>query len=747
MTCVNLDVGSEFAGYVIERLLGAGGMGEVYLATHPRLPRHDALKVLAPQFSSDPHYRARFEREAELAAALRHPAIVPVHDRGEHNGRLWIAMAFVDGEDLADRLRAHGPFPANQVRLVASTVAGALDRANARGLVHRDVKPANILRSKDGDILLTDFGIARSTSVDAALTSTGTAVGTVDFASPEQLQGLNVDGRSDQYSLACTVFALLTGRAPFAASSAARVIASQLNDPLPSVRAVRPDLAPAVDDVLQRATAKNSAARFTTSAEFAAALDQALAQAPRAASPTLPPISSPPQAFVHAPGAMAAGSPKRRRSGRRMALVVGAIIATLIVVAGGVWFALPDTLKAGQGDFVQEPTDAARALELPEVTPALASLETEPTAGAWRYAPPGVDQTYGVRVVGAVGDMVLVGRDGALDIVDTSTAKLLRTARISGDDAPTDCGINSSGAWAACRVGYNGRIVIVDLARAAVTGSTSAPGSSMSYAVVGDSVVMSTGSGDDYSVTVVNSRGGTVWERESTKKVILGGSVVAVTPAPNGDAFFKAETIAVRVSDGKDLARVAKPDDKYVEEPRLTPYASGFVLGDHFYNNDGKQLAAIPGGWQPIYVAQGSVLTVPAPALPMMANLDKQIGVIDPANGEVLWSRELDGAYSAHAKASGRGVIIDNMSSGENDARRFAWYDLATGVGASRTIASLYDTLGSDGTRIAVSGDKGITVFGPDSDAELWSLPLDELVGGSVVNAGGHLYRGGQRVL
>ncbi|SED54143.1 serine/threonine protein kinase [Gordonia malaquae] len=746
MTCVNLDVGSEFAGYAIERLLGSGGMGEVYLAAHPRLPRHDALKVLAPQFSSDPHYRARFEREAELAASLRHPAIVPVHDRGEYDGRLWIAMAFVDGEDLADRLRTHGPFTANQVRLVTRTVADALDRANARGLVHRDVKPANILRSTDGDVLLTDFGIARSESADVGLTSTGTAVGTVDFASPEQLQGLQVDGRSDQYSLACTAFALLTGRAPFAASSAARVISSQLNDPLPSVRTARPDLAPAVDAVLQRATAKNPAARFATSAEFAAALDHALAQTPPAASPTLPPVPSPPS-FVHAPPTMIAGPQHRPRSGRRIAVIVGAVVAILVVVAGGIWFALPDSLKASQGDYVQEPTDSARALDLPDVTPPLASLETEPTAGAWRYAPPGIDQNYGVRVVGAVGDTVLVGRDGALDIVDASTAKLLRTARISGDDAPTDCGVNGSGAWAACRVGYHGRIVIVDLARAAVTGSVTALGSSTSYAVVGDSVVMSTGSGDDYTVTVVNNRGDTVWERDSTKNVILGGSVVAVAPASNGDAFFKAETIAIRVSDGRELTRVSKPDDKYAEDPQLTPYASGFVLGDHFYTNDGKRLAAIPGDWRPLYVAQGNALTVPAPALPVMANLDKQVGVIDPASGDVLWSRKLDGAYSAHAKASGRGVIIDNMSGDENDARRFAWYDLATGVGASRVIASLYDTLGSDGTRIAVSGEQGITVFGPESDGALWNLPLDDAVGGSVVNAGGHLYRGGQRLI
>jgi serine/threonine protein kinase len=142
-----LESGTRFAGYVIERALGAGGMGEVYVARHPRLPRSDALKVLAPQLGSDPQFRARFEREADLATSLSHPAIVKVHDRGESEGRLWIAMELVDGVDLARRLREKGPFPAPEVASVVTMIADALDRAAGRGLVHRDVKPANILLS------------------------------------------------------------------------------------------------------------------------------------------------------------------------------------------------------------------------------------------------------------------------------------------------------------------------------------------------------------------------------------------------------------------------------------------------------------------------------------------------------------------------------------------------------------------------------------------------------------------------
>lgn len=739
-----MEPGTEFAGYLIERRLGAGGMGEVYLARHPRLPRHDAVKVLAPQLSADPAYRARFEREAELAASLRHPAIVAVHDRGEADGRLWIAMAYVEGTDLAQRVASSGPLAANQVSFVVSSVADALDRANRSGLVHRDVKPANILLSVDGDVLLTDFGIARSQVPDSALTATGIAVGTLDFGSPEQLQGLSIDGRSDQYSLACTAFALLTGGAPFADSSAARVISKQLNEPLPSVRGRRPDVLPAVDAVLARATAKNPDQRYATSSEFAAALGEALAQRPVPLDqPTPQPYA--PTALTPPPATPAmAQTPHKRRT----LLISGVAVAVVVAVVAGLWFGVSKLWPASDGEYVQEPTDAARALDLPEITPLLPSLAAKPTASTWRYQAPGGDRY--VRVAGASGDVVFVGREGVLDIVDAKTATLRRTVRLGGDDTPRECAAGPESAWAVCSLGSYGQLVFVDVERGVRIGSADASGSaSDSFAVVGDVVVRSGGSGESFTVDALDRRGKHLWSRESTKSVRLGGPVIGVVP-PRGDgAFTKEEVIAVRVADGREVARVPVPDDQYSIAPDLAPYASGFLLDGHFYDTDGKQLATLPGDWSPLYVSQGTSLTTPAPALPLVADLDKNVGVVDPETGEVLWSRRLDGAYSAHVTAAGGSAFVDNMASPDDDSdlRRFAWFDVATGNGASASGYDVYSLLGTDGTRVAVTASDGIRVYGPDQPTPLWTFGSGDDLGTDFVAACGHVYLRGERIL
>lgn len=275
-----LEPGSVFAGYTIERLLGVGGMGEVYVARHPRLPRSDAIKVLGAQFTRDESYRRRFEREADLAASLSHPGIVSVHDRGEFDGRLWISLALIDGVDVSALLAsAPGGLPNAEVARAITEVADALDYAGARGLVHRDVKPANILLARTGHFLLTDFGIARMGPESSDLTGTGMTIGTIAYASPEQMQGLPVEPRSDQYALAATAFHLLTGAQPFTGTSPVAVIMAHAQQPVPTVRERRPDLAPQVDAVFARAMAKSPQERFTTSKEFAAALGHALSLA------------------------------------------------------------------------------------------------------------------------------------------------------------------------------------------------------------------------------------------------------------------------------------------------------------------------------------------------------------------------------------------------------------------------------------------------------------------------------------
>lgn len=271
-----LAEGETFADYTILRLLGAGGMGEVYLAQHPRLPRHDALKVLPASVSSDAEYRARFEREADIAATLWHPHIVGVHDRGEFDGQLWIAMDYVDGNDAGDLLtKFPNGLPQREVLNIVSAVAEALDYAHQRHLLHRDVKPANILVSKqetgEERIVLADFGIARWDDDASGLTQTNMTVGTVSYAAPEQLMGRELDGRADQYALAATAYHLLTGTPPFPHSNPAVVISQHLSAMPPSLADHRPELAN-LDAALRKALSKDPAERFDRCVDFARAL-------------------------------------------------------------------------------------------------------------------------------------------------------------------------------------------------------------------------------------------------------------------------------------------------------------------------------------------------------------------------------------------------------------------------------------------------------------------------------------------
>ncbi|WP_240748647.1 serine/threonine-protein kinase [Mycobacterium paragordonae] len=271
---LTLTTGQIFAGFRIIRVLGAGGMGTVYLAAHPRLPRENALKVLPAQWGGDPVYRARFEREAELAANLSHPHIVQVHDRGEHDGQLWLSMDYVAGTDAARLLRGRfsGGMPLAEVVRIIGAVASALDHAHQRGLLHRDVKPANILLEDDGPqprgVFLADFGIARRIDDVIGLTSTNMTVGTVNYSAPEQLRGEPVDGRADQYALACTAFHLLTGAPPYDDANSAVVISRHVGAPPPAIGALRPELA-GLDWVFATAMAKDPAHRFGSCQEFA----------------------------------------------------------------------------------------------------------------------------------------------------------------------------------------------------------------------------------------------------------------------------------------------------------------------------------------------------------------------------------------------------------------------------------------------------------------------------------------------
>ena len=306
----------RFAGFRIERELGRGGMGVVYLAEHVHLGRRVALKFLGPGLSESGDFRERFVRESRVAASLHHPNIVTVYDAGEAEGRLYIAMQYVDGTDLSTLLASEGPLAPPRAVDIVSQVAGALDAAHAEGLVHRDVKPANVLM-RGQHAYLTDFGLTKRTTSATSLTQTGQFVGTAQYMAPEQILGEPVDGRADIYALGCILYHCLTGAPPFERDNSVAVIYAHLNDPPPAATAARPELPAAIDDVIARAMAKSPDDRYSTGAELAAAARAALepgaAAAPRPAPPAAAETAAPPTAATAASPAAAT----RRVSDRR----------------------------------------------------------------------------------------------------------------------------------------------------------------------------------------------------------------------------------------------------------------------------------------------------------------------------------------------------------------------------------------------------------------------------------------------
>jgi hypothetical protein len=261
-----LAPGSDFGDWRIDRLIGRGGMGVVYLATDRRLNRPVAIKLIAEDRASDPAFRERFEREAQLTAAIDHPNVIPVYSAGEIDDQLYLATRFVDGTDLQECLRREGPLHPQRAAEVVQQVAEALDAAHAAGLVHRDVKPANVLLS-GRHAYLSDFGLTRSVESTAQLTDTDERLGTVDFMSPEQLRGQRVDARSDVYALGCLLFTALTGRPPFHRGTAAATITAHLESPPPraSDHAGVPD---EFDVVIGRALEKDPERRYPSAGDL-----------------------------------------------------------------------------------------------------------------------------------------------------------------------------------------------------------------------------------------------------------------------------------------------------------------------------------------------------------------------------------------------------------------------------------------------------------------------------------------------
>jgi Protein kinase domain len=361
---IDLGEGDEFAGYRIERALGRGGMGILYLALEPGLERRVALKLIVPEAAADEVFSRRFAEESRIAAAIEHPNVVPIYAAGEEGGVPYIAMRYVSGSDLGRRLAREGRLrPEVAVRLIAQ-VGNGLDAIHAAGLVHRDVKPANVLLSGATDedhAYITDFGVAREIATESGLTQTGRFVGTLDYVAPEQVSGGQVDARADVYALGCLLFKLLTGEVPFPKDGEAAKLYAHLNDPPPTPSLYAPEVSMALDDVVVRAMSKEPTDRYPSAGDLGRAAVAALS----GEQPTVP------ERTVATGAAATRGAPKtsaseigltgagRRSDARPRRLGVAAVAAAVLAVAGALVLALGGGDDGGGGEAEPAPARSA----------------------------------------------------------------------------------------------------------------------------------------------------------------------------------------------------------------------------------------------------------------------------------------------------------------------------------------------------------------------------------------------------
>ncbi len=333
-----LAAGSRFGGFRIERTLGQGGMGIVYLATELRLDRQVALKVIRSDLAGDEDFRARFRSESRTAAAVEHPRVVTVFGAGEVDGLLYVSMRYVPGRDLGRMVDADGPLPPEEAARLIAQVADGLDAVHAAGLVHRDVKPHNVIVGEDGDAYLADFGLAKAMGATTGLTATGQVIGTVDYMAPEQIEAQRVDARTDVYALGGVLYHAITGKVPYAERESSAKMWAHVNEPPPSAGR----RGSVLDPVIRRAMAKDPADRFPSAGDLgraavAAARGEAVTEPEHVVGsgeaaplpetvrlsrdPTIPPTD--PQ-------------PRPRRPGRALAFVLAVLAIAALAVAGAI---------------------------------------------------------------------------------------------------------------------------------------------------------------------------------------------------------------------------------------------------------------------------------------------------------------------------------------------------------------------------------------------------------------------------
>lgn len=384
-TNIQRDIGTDFVGYRIEQLIGRGGMGVVYRAYDLRLKRVVALKLVAPELALDDRFRARFARESELAMSLEHPNVVPIYDAGDVDGRLYLAMRYVEGSDLRALLRAEGPLDTTRALAIVRQVGSALDAAHARGLVHRDVKPSNVLLDRTDHVYLADLGLTRRFAEDGPTGGEERSLGTPAYLAPEQIESGSADGRADIYSLGCLLYECLTGKPPFAGLSRLAVAWAHLEQDPPSARGSNPDLPQAIDPVIAKAMAKAPEDRYPTCETLVAAATGALG-------------------FEEAP------TSRRRRQLLLAAAVIVALVAAAVTAA-----------LVSRGTDASEPPPRVRPNTVVRIDPASDVISD--------VIPVGVDPS--ASVVGGGSVWVYNDGDRTLSEIDPASNAVRHTTRLS----------------------------------------------------------------------------------------------------------------------------------------------------------------------------------------------------------------------------------------------------------------------------------------------------------------------------
>ena len=600
----HLEAGTIIGGYRIEDVAGEGGMGVVYRATQLGLERHVALKLITPDLGGDEEFRERFKRESKTAASIEHPNVIPVHEAGEAEGRLFISMRYIEGTDLRAMILSDGRLEPARAARILSQVAAALDAAHAHGLVHRDIKPANVLiASQDGadHAFLTDFGLTKQSGSQSGLTRTGTWVGTLDYIAPEQILGGQVDARSDVYALGCVLFHMLTGQIPYQRDSDVAKLWSHMNDPPPRLSEVAPELSKQLDLVIGRAMAKDPDDRYPSASDFARAVEAALAgtQVAEPERSVARGAAAPSRlgAVVGRSGASSAGDGPSRRT----AFVAG---AAAVLLLGGLVLALAGAFSGDDpGGSVQN---------LPDDTVTVSAITVKNPSGlaigagkAWvssyeRDVVTPIDEHTGrpgKAVETGDGPAGLAIGDGSLWISQTSAGTLgrvdLKLGRLLGAATPLSSAdgdvieIGESGVWATNPFQGSGEVGRIDPRSGKVMKRIPVPNGLNGDLAVGES-----------GVWVVNKRRSSITAIDPRSAEVMGRPIPVGKPMKDftGDVAVGAGAVWASSPEDDTVSRIDPRSREILDEIEV-PSGVGndlaFGLGFVWVIDDGNSLVRI----------------------------------------------------------------------------------------------------------------------------------------------------------